>query len=983
MIGPISPLAYEASAPTAVNALGVTVIDGAPTLASAVSPLAYDLAAPFGLCQVIPTAVVADVNLAVSGQAAENALVNGMFNISREAIVINGARAAAARGGLYAVLAIEVVGIGLAAHDADYLFWTGKVPTCLFDAQHSITGCDNPAVSGGTLGRSTSTLQVVPPRPTDPNFISGPAGFGSQGFLSDDAPLPYYIGFENEPDATAPAQFVDVTQQLDPSLDWSTFQFGDFGFGDLTYSMPAGRTSFSTRIDDRADAGVFVDVDAQFDQLNGVVNWTFTAIDPVTLDEPIGNVLEGFLPPDITAPEGQGFVSYIVEPKTTDTTGTVINAKAGVVFNTNDPVITDPIFNTIDAGPPSSSVAALPSFSPGGFTVSWSGSDDTGGSGIASFDIYVSDNGGAFTLWQSDVAATSASYSGVDGHTYGFFSVATDNVGNVQPTPASVQATTLVDTVPPESSVSTQPSFSRATFTLSWSGSDNLGGSGLASYTIYVSDNGGSFTPFLINTTQTSAPFTGLDSHTYGFYSIAIDNAGNVQPTPSAAQATTTVDTTPPTSSVLSLPALENSTSFLVSWSGSDNPGGSGIASYAIFVSDNGGSFTPFLTNTTQTSATFTGQNDHTYGFYSVAIDNAGNVQPTPGSAQATTTVTAATTGAVGGVVFRDFNLNGAHDSGEPGLAGQTLFLDLNNNGVLDSGEPTATTNASGAFSFTGIAAGTYTLREVQLGGSVLSVPANGSYSATVVGGANLGGQNFGAILTSIAVPLTLPPTTPFPSQAIANADYVEAIFRAVLDRNADPGGLSFWAGNLTSGQLTRLQVVQGIRNSPEHFGQEIDVFYRTLLLRASDPTGRAFWVSQLQNGTREEQIAFQFLDSPEYLSKGDKFFVDAMYQSLLGRTFDPAGELSFLTALGDDASGNPTHMPTLAHQQVINDFLFSEESLSRLVEGYYEVFLQRQADPDGLKGWVTELQDGLPFLTIGEEFIASDEFFNKAASNH
>ena len=42
-------------------------------------------------------------------------------------------------------------------------------------------------------------------------------------------------------------------------------------------------------------------------------------------------------------------------------------------------------------------------------------------------------------------------------------------------------------------------------------------------------------------------------------------------------------------------------------------------------------------------------------------------------------------------------------DSGEPGLAGQTVFLDLNNNGILDSGEPTAITNASGAFSFTGL----------------------------------------------------------------------------------------------------------------------------------------------------------------------------------------------------------------------------------------------------------------------------------------
>ena len=221
----------------------------------------------------------------------------------------------------------------------------------------------------------------------------------------------------------------------------------------------------------------------------------------------------------------------------------------------------------------------------------------------------------------------------------------------------------------------------------------------------------------------------------------------------------------------------------------------------------------------------------------------------------------------------------------------------------------------------------------------------------TVTSGSDFGNQNFADVLTSITVPLALPPNAPFPSQGSDNADYVEAIYRTVLDRNADPSGLSSWTSDLNSGKLTRLQVVQGIRNSPEHFGQEIDVFYQTLLGRAADPLGRADWVQQLENGVREEQIAFDFLDSPEYLSKGDKYFVDAMYQSLLGRGFDPTGEASSLNALGDDSTGNPTHAATLTHSQVINDFLFSAESLERLVEGYYEVFLQRQADPGRLEG--------------------------------
>ena len=276
--------------------------------------------------------------------------------------------------------------------------------------------------------------------------------------------------------------------------------------------------------------------------------------------------------------------------------------------------------------------------------------------------------------------------------------------------------------------------------------------------------------------------------------------------------------------------------------------------------------------------------------------------------------------GSIGGVVFRDFNLNGRSDSGEPGLANQKIFLDLNNNGA-SIGEPSTTTNSSGAYSFLGLAPGTYVVRQVLYGGVILSTPPSASFSLTLSSGANLTAQNFGDVLTSITVPLTPPPTTPFPAQGTANADFVEAVYRAVLNRNADPGGLASWTSGLNSGKQTRLQVVQGIRNSPEHFGQEIDAFYQTLLGRPADPAGRASWVQQLQNGVREEQIAFDFLDSPEYLGKGDKFFVDAMYQSLLGRPFDPAGEASWLNALGDDASGNPTHPATLTHAQVINDF--------------------------------------------------------------
>jgi hypothetical protein len=178
--------------------------------------------------------------------------------------------------------------------------------------------------------------------------------------------------------------------------------------------------------------------------LTGLATWTFTSIDPATLDVP-ADPLAGFLPPDDNLGDGMGFVNYTIRPKSTLTTGEMINGQANVVFDMNPALLTAPIVNTIDNGPPTSSVTSLPPVeSTTSFTVGWSGHDDTAGSGIASFDVFVSDNGAPFTPFLVGTTQTSASFTGQDGHTYGFYSVATDNVGNREATPSGAQATTQV-----------------------------------------------------------------------------------------------------------------------------------------------------------------------------------------------------------------------------------------------------------------------------------------------------------------------------------------------------------------------------------------------------------------------------------------------------------------------------------------------------------------------------------------------------------
>ncbi|MBI2806879.1 MAG: hypothetical protein HYX68_18015 [Planctomycetes bacterium] len=195
----------------------------------------------------------------------------------------------------------------------------------------------------------------------------------------------------------------------------------------------------------------------------------------------------------------------------------------------------------LDHAAPASSVNALPTFRPGTFTVTWSGSDGAG-AGIANYDVLVSDNGAAATIWKNQTTQTSDDFTGVDGHTYAFFSIARDLLGNTEAAPGSADANTTVDAAAPQSSVAPLPaSQDSTTIALSWSGNDGAG-AGLATFEIFVSQNNGPFNLWQqFSASTTSATFPGNYGNTYAFYSVATDQVGNRQAVPANAQATTTI----------------------------------------------------------------------------------------------------------------------------------------------------------------------------------------------------------------------------------------------------------------------------------------------------------------------------------------------------------------------------------------------------------------------------------------------------------
>jgi RHS repeat-associated protein len=290
--------------------------------------------------------------------------------------------------------------------------------------------------------------------PGDPNNIIGPAGAGADplpvdfgpgqvrfdGFVNGTTPFGYRIDFENKPTASAPAQVVKVMQTLDADLDFSTFHFGSFGWGDFKVEVPADAngTSFHTTVDATATLGVKVQVDAELNTLNGQLLVTFTSLDPQTNDVP-ADPLAGFLPPNTTSPQGDAFLTYSVQPKTGLANGTRFDALATIVFDTEAPLDTPSVHNTLDNAAPTSQVTpfANATSSRPDFAVHWTASDEVGGSGLRGTTIFFTDTfnsveGSLQSLTVTDPGSGMRFTGGQVGHTYKFFSVGTDAAGNVE-----------------------------------------------------------------------------------------------------------------------------------------------------------------------------------------------------------------------------------------------------------------------------------------------------------------------------------------------------------------------------------------------------------------------------------------------------------------------------------------------------------------------------------------------------------------------
>ena len=226
----------------------------------------------------------------------------------------------------------------------------------------------------------------------DPNEMCGPVGYGDEGFISETRTMDYVIRFENKKEATAPAYRIRITDILDESVfDVNTVRFGSSSHEGLQYNWKISREG-------------------------NKLFWDIEGIE---------------LPPNVNAPEGEGFVTFSVDLKPGLKSGTQIKNKATIIFDYNEPIETNEYLNTLDLNAPTGRVQAV-TVNDNKITINCTGEDSE--SGIGYYKYYYSLNGGDFQILteSSSPEMTFPMEEGRSASDYTFCVVAIDNVGNSQ-----------------------------------------------------------------------------------------------------------------------------------------------------------------------------------------------------------------------------------------------------------------------------------------------------------------------------------------------------------------------------------------------------------------------------------------------------------------------------------------------------------------------------------------------------------------------
>jgi hypothetical protein len=216
---------------------------------------------------------------------------------------------------------------------------------------------------------------------------------------------------------------------------------------------------------------------------------------------------------------------------------------------------------------------------------------------------------------------------------------------------------------------------------------------------------------------------------------------------------------------------------------------------------------------------------------------------------------------------------------------------------------------------------------------------------------------------------------------SITPQDIVSQVYRDLLHREAEPTGLESWV-NVLQGGASRIEVVSLIETNREYRLDQVEDLYSRFLHRSADTSGLNSDVSFLSGGGTVEALSASILASPEYLTQRggntNVGYLASLYQDVLGRQIDPAGSAFWGQVL---ASSNDSMSQQKLRSQIATAVVSSPEARDVLVNGWYQSYLHRNAEPTGLAFWVGKLNGNSSDESVIAGIVGSDEYAARITS--
>ena len=184
---------------------------------------------------------------------------------------------------------------------------------------------------------------------------------------------------------------------------------------------------------------------------------------------------------------------------------------------------------------------------------------------------------------------------------------------------------------------------------------------------------------------------------------------------------------------------------------------------------------------------------------------------------------------------------------------------------------------------------------------------------------------------------------------ANTNQSYAHRVIRDLLFRFPTTPERDALANQLTAGTKTPATTVQGLMNSDEYRGLDVDRVFVKYLRRVADPGGRTYWINSLRNGKALWRFRAQLFGSSEYFTKAggtNAAYVARAYNDVLGRNPDPSGQAYWTNKLNNGADRG----------QVALQFMNSPEARRRLVDDQYLRFIERLPTTSERDVWVPKI---------------------------